>query len=177
MLVYVLRCMLWVVLMIFVVIIVCYLLLYFMFGGLFDMEKQLFVVMFVNLNVKYYFDELLWKQYLLYFGLLLYGDFGLLFCYVDWLVNDFVKKVLLVSFGVGGVLILVLIVFGVLFGIVVVVCCDSVIDCFVMLIGNFGNVVLLFVFGLVFVWIFVILLKMLVGNGWLLVGGWGDGGW
>ena len=70
------------------------------------------------------------------------------------------------SLGVGGVSIPISIVCGVLLGTVAAVRRDSFIDRFVMLIGNFGNVIPPFVLGPVLVWIFAILLTS-SGDGWL----------
>jgi oligopeptide transport system permease protein len=156
MLAYALRRTLWAVPTILAVVTVCYLLLHFTPGGPFDTEKQLSAATLANLNAKYHLDEPLWKQYLLYLNALLHGDLGPSFRYVDWSVNDLVKKALPVSLGVGGVSIPISIVCGVLLGTVAAVRRDSFIDRFVMLIGNFGTS---------------------SGNGWLPAGGWGDGGW
>ena len=177
MLAYALRRTLWAVPTILAVVTVCYLLLHFTPGGPFDTEKQLSAATLANLNAKYHLDEPLWKQYLLYLNALLHGDLGPSFRYVDWSVNDLVKKALPVSLGVGGVSIPISIVCGVLLGTVAAVRRDSFIDRFVMLIGNFGNVIPPFVLGPVLVWIFAILLKTSSGDGWLPAGGWGDGGW
>ena len=74
------------------VVTVCYLLLHFTPGGPFDTEKQAVAATLANLNAKYHLDEPLWKQYLLYLNALLHGDLGPSFRYVDWSVNDLVKR-------------------------------------------------------------------------------------
>ena len=99
MLAYALRRTLWAVPTILAVVTVCYLLLHFTPGGPFDTEKQLSAATLANLNAKYHLDEPLWKQYLLYLNALLHGDLGPSFRYVDWSVNDLVKKALPVSLG------------------------------------------------------------------------------
>ncbi|AOJ72423.1 MULTISPECIES: ABC transporter permease subunit [Burkholderia] len=177
MLAYALRRTLWAVPTILAVVTVCYLLLHFTPGGPFDSEKQLSAATLANLNAKYHLDEPLWKQYLLYLGSLLHGDLGPSFRYTDWSVNDLVRKAFPVSLGVGGVSIPLSIVLGVLLGTIAAVRRDSFVDRFVMLIGNFGNVIPPFVLGPVLVLIFAILLKTSEGVGWLPAGGWSDGGW
>lgn len=177
MLAYALRRILWAVPTVLAVITACYLLLHLTPGGPFDTEKQMSAATLANLKAKYHLDEPLWQQYLRYLGLLMHGDLGPSLRYADWSVNDLVKKALPVSLGVGGVSIPLSIVIGVLLGTVAAVRRDSVLDRFVMLIGNLGNVVPPFVLGPVLVWIFAILLSTSTGNGWLPAGGWGDGGW
>lgn len=177
MLAYALRRTLWAVPTILAVVTVCYLLLHFTPGGPFDSEKQLSAATLANLNAKYHLDEPLWKQYLMYLGSLLHGDLGPSFRYTDWSVNDLVRKAFPVSLGVGGVSIPLSIVLGVLLGTIAAVRRDSFVDRFVMLIGNFGNVIPPFVLGPVLVLIFAIALKTSEGAGWLPAGGWGDGGW
>ncbi|WDD91168.1 ABC transporter permease subunit [Burkholderia sp. FERM BP-3421] len=177
MLAYALRRTLWAVPTILAVITVCYLLLHFTPGGPFDGEKQLSAATLANLNAKYHLDQPLWKQYLMYLNALLHGDLGPSYRYVDWTVNDLVRKAFPVSLGVGGISIPISIGFGVLLGTMAAVWRDSFVDRIVMLIGNFGNVIPPFVLGPVLVLIFAILLKTGEGNGWLPAGGWGDGGW
>ncbi|ANJ86806.1 ABC transporter permease subunit [Pandoraea oxalativorans] len=177
MLAYALRRILWAVPTVLAVITACYLLLHLTPGGPFDTEKQMSAATLANLKAKYHLDEPLWQQYLRYLGLLMHGDLGPSLRYADWSVNDLVKKALPVSLGVGGVSIPLSIVVGVLLGTVAAVRRDSMLDRFVMLIGNLGNVVPPFVLGPVLVWIFAILLSTSAGNGWLPAGGWGDGGW
>ncbi len=177
MLAYALRRTLWAVPTILAVITVCYLLLHFTPGGPFDGEKQLSAATLANLNAKYHLDQPLWKQYLMYLNALLHGDLGPSYRYIDWTVNDLVRKAFPVSLGVGGISIPISIGFGVLLGTMAAVWRDSFVDRIVMLIGNFGNVIPPFVLGPVLVLIFAILLKTGEGNGWLPAGGWGDGGW
>lgn len=74
-------------------------------------------------------------------------------------MNDLVRKAFPVSLGVGGVSIPLSIVLGVLLGTLAAVRRDSFVDRFVMLIGNFGNVIPPFVLGPVLVLIFAIGLK------------------
>ncbi|RKP46395.1 ABC transporter permease subunit [Trinickia fusca] len=177
MLAYTLRRTLWAIPTIVGVITVCYLLLHLTPGGPFDSEKQLSAAALANLDAKYHLNAPLWRQYLLYLWALLHGDLGASYRYVDWTVNDLVAKALPVSLGVGGVSVPISLVLGVLLGVVAAVRRDSIVDRFVMLLGNVGNVVPPFVLGPVLVWVFAILLKAGNGHGWLPAGGWGEGGW
>jgi oligopeptide transport system permease protein len=160
-----------------IIITATFFMLRFVPGGPFTAEKAVTPESLRNLEAHYGLDQPLWKQYLMYLDSLLHGDLGPSFRYVDWSVNDLVRKALPVSLGVGGVSIPISIGLGVLLGTVAAVRRDSFVDRIVMLIGNVGNVVPPFVLGPVLVWIFAILLKTSAGNGWLPAGGWGDGGW
>ena len=177
MLIYTLRRMLWAMPTMLGVITACYLLLHATPGGPFDSEKQLSAAALANLDAKYHLGEPLWRQYLLYLDALIHGDLGASYRYVDWSVNDLVAKALPVSVGVGGASIPIAVILGVSLGVAAAVRRDRVLDRFVMLLGNSGNVVPPFVLGPVLVWIFAIVLKTREGQGWLPAGGWGDGAW
>ncbi|WP_322044926.1 ABC transporter permease subunit [Paraburkholderia sp. J67] len=177
MLAYTLRRVMWAVPTVLSVITVCYLLLHLTPGGPFDSDKKLSAEVLANLNAKYHLDEPLWKQYLDYLGALLHGDLGPSLRYTDWSVNDLVRRALPVSLGIGGISVPIALVLGVALGTLAAVRRNSLVDHFVMLLGNLGNVVPPFVLGPVLVWIFAVLLKTSAGQSWLPAGGWGDGAW
>ena len=151
-----------------VVITVCYLLLHATPGGPFDGDRKVSAAVLANLEAKYHLDLPLWQQYLLYLKGLLQGDLGASFRYADWSVNDLVAAALPVSLSIGGIAMLLSVLIGVSLGIFAALRQNSVVDHFVMLLGNVGSAVPSFVLGPVMIIIFAIALK------WLPAGGWHD---
>ncbi len=151
---------------VFVVITVCYLLLHATPGGPFDSDRKVSAAVLANLQAKYHLDLPLWQQYLLYLKGLLQGDLGASFRYADWSVNDLVAAALPVSLAIGGISMLVAVVVGVGLGIFAALRQNSMVDHFVMLLGNMGSAVPSFVLGPVLIIIFAIGLKWLPAGGW-----------
>ena len=151
-----------------IVITVCYLLLHATPGGPFDSDRKVSAAVLANLQAKYHLDLPLWQQYLLYLKGLLQGDLGASFRYSDWSVNELVGKALPVSAAIGGTAILLSVFIGVGLGIVAALRQNSMVDYFVMLLGNIGSAVPSFVMGPILIIIFAIGLK------WLPAGGWND---
>lgn len=151
-----------------VVITVCYLMLHLTPGGPFDTERKISAAVLANLQAKYHLDLPLWQQYLYYLNSLLHGDLGASFRYADWSVNELVAKALPVSFAIGGIAMLLSIVIGILLGIVAALRQNSLIDYFVMMIGNIGSAFPSFVIGPVLIMVFAIWLR------WTPSGGWSD---
>lgn len=151
---------------VFVVITVCYLLLHATPGGPFDGDRKVSAAVLANLQAKYHLDLPLWQQYLLYLKSLLQGDLGASFRYADWSVNDLVAAALPVSLAIGGIAMLVAVVVGVGLGIFAALRQNSMVDHFVMLLGNMGSAVPSFVLGPVLIIIFALGLKWLPAGGW-----------
>ena len=149
-----------------VVITVCYVLLHLTPGGPFDTERKVSEAVLANLNAKYHLDLPLWQQYLYYLKGLLQGDLGASFRYADWSVNDLVADALPVSLFIGGGSLVLSLLIGVTLGIVAALRHNSMIDHFVMLIGNLGSAFPSFVIGPVLILIFAIGLKMFPAGGW-----------
>jgi oligopeptide transport system permease protein len=137
-------------------------------GGPFDSDRKVSAAVLANLEAKYHLDLPLWQQYLLYLKGLLQGDLGASFRYADWSVNDLVASALPVSLSIGGIAMLLSVLIGVSLGIFAALRQNSVVDHFVMLLGNVGSAVPSFVLGPVMIIIFAIALK------WLPAGGWHD---
>ena len=151
-----------------VVITVCYLLLHATPGGPFDSDRKVSAAVLANLEAKYHLDLPLWQQYLYYLKGLLQGDLGASFRYADWSVNDLVAAALPISLSIGGIAMVLSIVIGVGLGIFAALRQNSVVDHFVMLLGNMGSAFPSFVLGPVMIIIFAIAFK------WLPAGGWHD---
>lgn len=148
------------------VITVCYLLLHATPGGPFDTEIKVSPVVLANLRAKYHLDEPLWYQYLLYLGSLLQGDLGASFRYEDWTVNQLVAKALPVSLAIGGTALVIALLIGVTLGCIAALRQNSVVDYFVMVIGNIGHSFPTFVVGPVLILVFAVWLKWLPAGGW-----------
>ena len=148
------------------VITVCYLLLHATPGGPFDSEIKVSPVVLANLRAKYYLDEPLWYQYLLYLGSLLQGDLGASFRYEDWTVNQLVAKALPVSLAIGGTALVIALLIGVTLGCIAALRQNSVVDYFEMVIGNIGHSFPTFVVGPVLILVFAVWLKLLPAGGW-----------
>ena len=149
-----------------VVITVCYVLLHLTPGGPFDTERKVSEAVLANLNAKYHLDLPLWQQYLYYLKGLLQGDLGASFRYADWSVNDLVADALPVSLFIGGGSLVLSLFIGVALGIVAALRHNSMVDHFVMLIGNLGSAFPSFVIGPVLILIFAIGLKLVPAGGW-----------
>jgi oligopeptide transport system permease protein len=149
-----------------VVITVCYILLHLTPGGPFDTERKVSEAVLANLNAKYHLDLPLWQQYLYYLKGLLQGDLGASFRYADWSVNDLVADALPVSLFIGGGSLVLSLFIGVALGIVAALRHNSMVDHFVMLIGNLGSAFPSFVIGPVLILIFAIGLKLVPAGGW-----------
>jgi oligopeptide transport system permease protein len=149
-----------------VVITVCYLMLHLTPGGPFDTERKISPAVLANLQAKYHLDLPLWQQYLYYLESLMHGDLGASFRYADWSVNELVAKALPVSLAIGGISMLLSIVIGILLGIVAALRQNSLIDYFVMMVGNIGSAFPSFVIGPVLILVFAIWLHWTPSGGW-----------
>lgn len=150
------------------VITVCYLMLHATPGGPFDSERKISAAVMANLQAKYHLDLPLWQQYLLYLKSLLQGDLGASFRYADWSVNDLVANALPISAMIGGTALLLSVLIGIVLGTIAALRQNSLVDYFVMLIGNLGSAFPSFVIGPVLILVFAIWLS------WLPAGGWND---
>lgn len=149
-----------------VVITVCYLLLHATPGGPFDSDRKVSAAVLANLEAKYHLDLPLWQQYLYYLKGLLQGDLGASFRYADWSVNDLVAAALPISLSIGGIAMVLSVIIGVGLGIFAALRQNSVVDHFVMLLGNMGSAFPSFVLGPVMIIIFAIGFKWLPAGGW-----------
>lgn len=135
-------------------------------GGPFDGERKVSEAVLANLQAKYHLDLPLWQQYLYYLNSLLHGDLGASFRYADWSVNDLVASALPVSATIGGSAILISLFIGVALGITAALRQNSMVDYFVMFLGNIGGAFPSFILGPVLVLIFAVTLKWLPAGGW-----------
>ena len=81
-------------------------------GGPFDTGHVLLPQIQHAIEARYHLDEPLWRQYLRYLGALAHGDFGPSFQYRNTSVNELIAQGLPVDAAIGGVAMLIAILFG-----------------------------------------------------------------
>ncbi|WP_029032675.1 ABC transporter permease subunit [Salinarimonas rosea] len=136
-------------------------------GGPFDLERPLDPLIMQNLNAAFHLDEPLWRQYLLYLGNLLQGDFGPSFTRRDFSVADLFAVGLPVSVTLGGLALSLALVVGASLGVLAALRQNKGADYAVVGIATFGITIPNFVVAPI--------LSLLFGvwMGWLPAGGWG----
>ncbi|MGJ3261792.1 MAG: ABC transporter permease subunit [Salinarimonas sp.] len=136
-------------------------------GGPFDLERPLDPLIMQNLNAAFHLDEPLWRQYLLYLGNLLQGDFGPSFTRRDFSVADLFAVGLPVSIQIGALALSLALVVGAALGVVAALNQNRTADYAVVGIATFGITIPNFVVAPI--------LSLLFGvwMGWLPAGGWG----
>ena len=136
-------------------------------GGPFSSEKSVPAEVLANLEKKYHMNEPLPQQYLRYMGDLLRGDLGPSFRYKDYDCNDLIGAALPVSMTLGGMAMVVAVIFGLTVGIVAALRQNRWPDYLLMSIAVLGISVPMFVIGPVFMLIFAMQLHWLPTSGWL----------
>ena len=137
-------------------------------GGPFDKERSVPPEIAANLNAVYHLDEPLWKQYLLYLGNVVRGDFGPSFQYRDYSVTELISIGFPVSLMLGGIAIVLALVLGGMLGAVAALRQNSWVDSLVMAGAMTGITIPNFVMAPLLSLIFGVYLS------WLPVGGWGE---
>jgi len=138
-------------------------------GGPFNQEKGLNPVIKANLERVFHLDEPLWRQYLLYLGNLLRGDFGPSYNLPDFTVGELFANGLPVSVQLGGTALILALFFGGLLGITAALHQNRWQDYSVIATATAGSTIPTFVIAPLFQLFFALSLK------WFPVGGWGDG--
>ncbi len=174
---YIVRRLLWMILVLFVISIITFALAHAVPGGPFDREKRLPAEIIANLNKYYGLDQPLWKQYTDYMGFtrnpagefhgVLQGKFGPSYASRSRTVNDIFRAHLPVSAMLGLVALLIAVGLGVPLGVVAALKQNSPWDYFGMAVAIFGVSVPPVVLGPLFIFVFALTL------GWFPVAGWG----
>ncbi|QCX33091.1 ABC transporter permease [Caloramator sp. E03] len=107
-------------------------------GGPFDKEKKIPPEIMKQIQARYNLDKPLWWQYQEYFKNLLKGDFGPSYRYIGRTVNDLIKDGFPISAQLGGVSVLVALLFGIPFGIISALNQGKWQDSFVMFLATIG---------------------------------------
>jgi oligopeptide transport system permease protein len=139
-------------------------------GGPFDAERQLPPQIEARMNAAYHLDEPLPLQFVRYLGNLLQGDFGPSFQYKEYTVNELIAAGFPVSLKLGGLAMLLAIVFGVGCGTWAALRQNQRTDYLVMAAAMTGISIPNFVLAPLLVLLFAVQLQ------WLPAGGLGDGG-
>ena len=137
-------------------------------GGPFDTDRRLPPEIEANLQAAYNLDEPLYRQFGLYLGGLLRGDFGPSFQYRDYTVTELIAAGFPVSLRLGGLAMLLAFVVGVAVGTVAALKQNAFTDHAAMAAAMTGISVPNFVMAPLLVLVFAVTLK------WLPAGGLGD---
>jgi oligopeptide transport system permease protein len=166
---YVLRRLLTAIPTLFVIVTISFFLMRLAPGGPFNQEKGLNPFIKANLERVYHLDDPLWKQYLLYLGSLLRGDFGPSYNLPDFTVAELFRVGLPVSIQIGSSALIIALLLGGALGIVAALNQNKGADYAVIATATAGSTIPTFVIAPLFQLAFALTLK------WLPVGGWGDG--
>lgn len=138
-------------------------------GGPFDTERQLLPEIEANLRAAYHLDEPLYQQFGRYLLGLARFDFGPSFQYRDYTVTELIMTGFPVSLTLGGLAMLVALVFGVTAGCLAALRQNSLTDHGVMAVSMTGISIPNFVMAPLLVLVFAVYLR------WLPAGGLGQG--
>ena len=137
-------------------------------GGPFDTDRRLPPEIEANLQAAYNLDEPLYRQFGLYLGGLLRGDFGPSFQYRDYTVTELIAAGFPVSLRLGGLAMLLAFVVGVAVGTVAALKQNAFTDHAAMAVAMTGISIPNYVMAPLLVLVFAVTLK------WLPAGGLGD---
>ena len=137
-------------------------------GGPFDTDRQLSPEIEANLRAAYKLDEPLYKQFGLYLGGLLKGDFGPSFQYRDYTVTELIATGFPVSLRLGGLAMLLAFFVGVAVGTIAALKQNTFTDHSAMAAAMTGISIPNFVMAPLLVLLFAVSLR------WLPAGGLGD---
>ena len=191
---YVVRRLLWMLLVLFIISLITFAMEHAVPGGPFDREKRLPEEIMANLEAKYHLDQPYWKQYALYLQdllvprivteqptsmleealinvqvgnrYLLWMNFGPSFTSRSRTVNDIIRDQLPVSMQLGFISMMVAIAIGLPMGVLAALKQNTVWDYLGMSVAVFGVSVPVVAMGPVLVWIFGVMLKWLPPTGW-----------
>lgn len=135
-------------------------------GGPFDAEKQIPPNILQNLEKKYGLDQPVWKQYFIYMGNLLTGDFGPSYKYRDRSANDIIRETLPVSLELGIVALIVSLIIGISAGVVSAISPRGPLDFMSVIFATSLVSVPNFVVGAVLIYFFSVKLNILPAALW-----------
>ncbi len=135
-------------------------------GGPFARERKVPPEVEANLLKAYHLDEPLWQQFLRYLHGLATGDFGPSFKYKDFTVAELIGQGFPVSLQLGGIAIMVALVFGLFFGIWAAFRQNTAVDYAAMSVSMVGIAIPNFIVAPVLTLVFGLTLHMLPVGGW-----------
>jgi oligopeptide transport system permease protein len=153
----------------FLIIAISFFLMHVAPGGPFNMEKGLPPEIKANLLRVYHLDEPVWKQFILYLGNLVKGDFGPSYIFLNFSVYELFAEGLPVSIRLGASALVLALGVGGLLGIVAALRQNSATDYAVIGVATAGSTIPNYVIAPLIQLVFGLWLR------WLPVGGWKDG--
>lgn len=167
---YIVRRLLWMVLVLWIVATFTFFMMRLAPGGPFDKERVIPQSVKVNIEKAYHLDEPLWQQYLRYMNDVAHGNFGPSFKYPDRTVNEIIAQGLPVSAQVGFWALMVSMVIGIPAGVIAALRQNRAADYTAMSFAMVGVSIPNFVLGPILMLVFALWI------GWLPVAGWGEPG-
>ncbi|KQT48776.1 ABC transporter [Aureimonas sp. Leaf454] len=155
----------------FIVVTLSFFLMRFAPGGPFNLERPLPPQTMEALMRAYGLDLPLWRQYVIYLGNVVTGDFGPSYIYRDNTVAQLIGAGLPYSLKLGGLALLFALVGGVAAGTLAALRQNGWVDVVVMSVATIGVTVPNFVVAPVLTLVLAVMLALLPA------GGWGDGSW
>ena len=149
----------------FFVIVLAFLMMHAAPGGPFDSERTLPPEIEANIAAAYQLDEPLPVQFFSYLGGVLQGDFGPSFRYRDYTVSELIAGSFPLSLQVGGLAMLIALMFGIAAGSIAALYRDSWIDRSIMAVSLTGISIPVFVVAPLLVLVFAVSLTWLPA-GW-----------
>jgi oligopeptide transport system permease protein len=149
----------------FFVILLAFLMMHAAPGGPFDSERTLPLEIEANIAAAYQLDEPLPVQFFSYLGGVLQGDFGPSFRYRDYTVSELIAGSFPLSLQVGGLAMLIALMFGIAAGSIAALYRDSWIDRSIMAVSLTGISIPVFVVAPLLVLVFSVSLAWLPA-GW-----------
>ena len=149
----------------FFVIVLAFLMMHAAPGGPFDSERTLPPEIEANIAAAYQLDEPLPVQFFSYLGGVLQGDFGPSFRYRDYTVSELIAGAFPLSLQVGGLAMLIALMFGIAAGSIAALYRDSWIDRSIMAVSLTGISIPVFVVAPLLVLVFSVSLAWLPA-GW-----------
>ena len=149
----------------FFVILLAFLMMHAAPGGPFDSERTLPPEIEANIAAAYQLDEPLPVQFFSYLGGVLQGDFGPSFRYRDYTVSELIAGAFPLSLQVGGLAMLIALMFGIAAGSIAALYRDSWIDRSIMAVSLTGISIPVFVVAPLLVLVFAVSLTWLPA-GW-----------
>jgi oligopeptide transport system permease protein len=163
---YVIRRLLWMMLVLFVVALITFCLMHLVPGGPWDREKQLPPQIIENLNRKYGLDQPFIVQFKNYIFNAVRGDLGVSYIYQDRSVTSIIMGGLPISATLGIVAFLLSIIIGIPLGIAAALKQNSAVDYIAVIFATIFASIPNFVLGILLMIIFSITLHWLPTSGW-----------
>ncbi|HEX7542036.1 MAG TPA: ABC transporter permease [Anaerolineales bacterium] len=163
---YVIRRLLWMVLVLFIVAFITFCLMHLVPGGPWDKEKALAPQVIANLNKKYGLDQPFIIQFKNYIFNALRGNLGVSYVYQDRSVTSIIMSGLPISATLGVISFLLAVVIGIPLGIAAALRQNSAVDYFAVTFATIFASIPNFVLGILLMVIFSVTLHWLPTSGW-----------